>query len=430
MTPQETSPETSQATRQSVRLPGRRSPVLVPLLAVVLLGTAVLMAGSFLLKSQCFDNYVRDRDRLLCSNDIQVLYSDRGLVDRVLPYENGGLVNGQLPRGTVEYPVLTGLTAYAVSLVTTTDAGFLTVTALVLAPFGLLSAILLARLARWRALLFAFSPALLWYSFHNWDLLVVAATVGGLYAFSRARPELAAALFAVGGALKLWPIFLLAPLVLAVLRSGKRALAGWTALAGVATYVFVNLPFLLTDPQGWYAPYAFQQLRAADVTSQSIWFYAFPQVTTPQLNRLIPVLWAFGFIAAMTYGWLRSSRRVGYPFVQVCGATLCVFLLFNKAYSPQFALWLLPFFVLIRVRLGWWVAYTVFDTLVYVGFLRWLAGLPLGIDFGLAKQALILGIWGRAVMLVLLSVVFLRTAVVAEPEPLPVAAPVREPVPA
>ena len=84
-------------------------------------------------------------------------------------------------------------------------------------------------------------------------------------------------------------------------------------------------------------------------------------------------------------------------------------MLTNKAHSPQYALWLLPFFCLIRLRWGWWVAYLAIDA-VHVR-----RAVPLvlrdrpGNQYGMAYEALIIGVWGRAVMLVLLFVVMLRS---------------------
>ena len=49
----------------------------------------------------------------------------------------------------------------------------------------------------------------------------------------------------------------------------------------------------------------------------------------------------------------------------------CLFMLTNKAHSPQYALWLLPFFCLIRLRWGWWVGYLAIDAVMYVGLFRW-----------------------------------------------------------
>ena len=59
---------------------------------------------------------------------------------------------------------------------------------------------------------------------------------------------------------------------------------------------------------------------------------------------------------------------------------LCGFLLLHKVHSPQYTLWLLPFFVLLRVRWGWVVAYLVADLAMYVGIFRLFYLLNAGLD--------------------------------------------------
>lgn len=376
--------------------------------ALVLAACALLTVLGFLLKAQCIGHYSERRDARLCSNDIQVLYSSRGLADGQVPYLHGGLVDGRLTGGTVEYPVLTGLAAWLPSLVVRDEGTYLVATAVLLAPFSLLTAWLLVRMTGRRALVYGLGPPLVWYSFHNWDLLVVAAAVAAVHAWRSGRFRQCGVLLAVGASLKLWPGFFLLPLVLDRLRAGDRKGALTAGGAAAAAYAAINGPFLLANPAGWWAPYAFQGLRAADVTSNSIWYWGFAQLTTGQLNLLIPALLMLAFAGALGYGWYAAGRAGAFPFVQVCAAMLAAFMLLNKAHSPQFALWILPFFVLLRLRWGWVAAYLALDSTLYVGLFRWFFDLSRGTDFGLAKQAVILGVWGRAVCLTLLYVAFLR----------------------
>jgi hypothetical protein len=64
------------------------------------------------------------------------------------------------------------------------------------------------------------------------------------------------------------------------------------------------------------------------------------------------------------------------------------------------------------VRWGWIVAYLVADLAMYVGIFRLFyllnAGLDAGIGGGFAAQAVAIGVWGRAALLVALFVVVLR----------------------
>lgn len=381
------------------------------LLAVVLGCVAVLTLAGYLLKAQCVGHYNELRDSHLCSNDIQVLYQARGMHEHPFPYVHGDLVDGRLVGGALEYPVLTGLFAWFPALLVDDDGGYLQLTALLLAPFSFLTGWLLARMVRWRALLYALAPPLVWYSFHNWDLLVVAATVGACYAWWRQRYAWAGAWLAVGAALKFWPLLFVLPLLLDRWAARDKQGAGWSVGTFAGVFGVVNGFFLVASPRGWWAPYAFQQERAADITSNSIWYWGFPHLTTGQLNVLVPALLLVGTVAACAVGWRRAQREGAFPFVQVCGALLVLFMLTNKAHSPQYALWLLPFFCLVRLRWGWWTAYMVIDVLMYVGLFRWYYSLSTPADdSSLAYQALILGVWGRAAMLALLYVVFLRSS--------------------
>ncbi len=377
--------------------------------AVVLTACAVLTVAGFALKAQCIGDYNQARDRRLCSNDIQVLYVGRGMHRHPFPYIHGSLVHGKLRGGAIEYPVLTGVFAWLPALVARNNGSYLQLTALLLAPFSLLTAYLLTTMVRWRALIYALAPSLVWYSFHNWDLLVVCATVAAFHAWRRGATAWAAAWLAIGACLKLWPGFFIAALLLDRLRAHDRVGLRRAAIVFGAVFGSVNGVFALINVDGWYSPYAFQALRGADITSNSIWFWGLPQLSTGQLNALIPVLLALAFAAACAAGWWRSRRTGNYPFIQVSGAMLAAFMLLNKAHSPQYALWLLPFFVLIRLRWGWWVTYLALDSVFYVGLFRWFYRLSMGGDFGIEKQAVIIGVWGRAVMLVLLFVVFLRS---------------------
>ena len=91
-------------------------------------------------------------------------------------------------------------------------------------------------------------------------------------------------------------------------------------------------------------------------------------------------------------------------------------------HSPQFVLWLLPFFVLLRIRAGWILAYFVADAAIGIGFFRWQylisSGAPSGSYDALSPQLVLIGVWGRAALLIALFVVFLRSQVVELP-PLP-----------
>ena len=384
---------------------------------IVIAVCAVMLIAGFLLKAQCLaptafqEGHQYSR---LCYNDIQPLYGIRAIAEDVFPYVGGEYTeNAELVGGAIEYPVLTGLFLWFSGLFVEDGNSYLRVSALLLAPFGLVAAYLLARMSGWRALLWAASPALIYYSFHNWDLLVVAAVVGGIWFWHRDRPIWAAVLFGIGAALKMYPTLFVLPLLLESWAAGRRAEAGKVLAAGGGTALAINLPFILINASGWWATYAFHSARGPNY--DSIWGLAQTRWTAsviqmPTLNLLTAVLTLATIVVAVLYGWDRGKREGGYPFLPVAGALLVAFLLWNKVHSPQYTLWLLPFFVVLRVNIGWWLAYTAIDTVAYVGIFRWFYDITFqgrGTDT-LAYNAMAWAVWGRALLLVILLVVFLR----------------------
>ncbi|GGS19463.1 membrane protein [Actinokineospora fastidiosa] len=423
-------------------------------LAVIVLACGVTMLLGFANKDRCtgplFDEWGRSAPGFderkyadACYSDIQYLWIGRSIDQHVFPYVHGGInERGELTGGSVEYPVLTGLLIWAGALFVHTDAGFLLASALIMAPFGLVTAWLLGRLSRWRALIWALSPPLVLYAFHNWELPVVACAVAAVYVVHRGwgkrgvdrplrqRAAVAAVLLGLGFAFKIYPAIFVLPLMLYVLTGGRdgkelpegrtRDVVGMvrTALIAMGTAIAVNVPFAVIGFDGWLASFAFQGQRKADITANSIWFWALRPDSDPDngmVHAMIgvasPVLMFAAFGAACVYGWSRYLREGTFPWVAVSAAMLCGFLLLHKVHSPQYALWLVPFFVLMRVKWGWITAYFVADLAMGIGIFLWFATIaadqPAGIYDGFAAQAVMIGVWGRAALLVGLFFAFL-----------------------
>ena len=389
----------------------------MPGAAAVLAISLLFLVGGFALKAQCLAGFGGREYSQLCYNDIQPLYGIRGIADEVFPYVEGELAGSELTGGAIEYPVLTGVFMWASGLPVSTVNSYLVISAVLLAPFALVTTWLLWRMSGHRALLWAAAPAIVLYAFHNWDLLVVAAVAGGLYAWSRGRPTWAAVAFGVGGALKMYPLMFLGPLALHCLW--RRDVRGATkvVLTGAGTWLAANLPFMIANFDGWYATYGFHRQRVANF--DSIWQFGWPTWTAEHTNLVTTSLLLGSFALILASSWFVGSRRSGtYPFLQTSASLLAAFLLFNKVHSPQYTLWLLPFFVLLRVHIGWWIAYALADLAVYVGVFRWFYDFVYqGLDFTWAKKLLIAGVWSRAALLAALIAVFVTARELSQPVP-------------
>jgi len=176
---------------------------------------------------------------------------------------------------------------------------------------------------------------------------------------------LAGILIGLAVATKFYPVFLLGPLFLLCLRAGRLRAFWVTAGSAAGAWLAVNLPVAIAAPGGWSTFYRFNASRGADWGS--IWYISEKIFTwnlgTPSLN-----LYEAGAIAIAFLGvcWLAlaAGRRPRLP--QLCFLTLALFLVFNKVYSPQYVLWLLPFAVLARPR---WRAFLLWQAAEIVYFL-------------------------------------------------------------
>jgi uncharacterized membrane protein len=379
-------------------------PVYVTL--VVMVVCAFMLTAGYVLKS-CHFPHPRNL-QLLCYSDIELFYRYRDIGSLPLPYVHGGV------RGFNEYPVLTGLFAWSTARLAANPAQYLMVSAAVLGTVALGVAYLLDRITGWRALLWAGAPALALYAFHNWDVLAVAASVLGIWCWLRGHPTWAAVCFGVGGALKLYPVLFVVPLALDQLSRRGRGKAVTTLVAGLGTAAAVNVPFMIMNFGGWFATYRFHSSRQPNI--DSLWGVLLNgrRWDVTRLNLISTGLMLVTFLAVLGAGRVRSRRDGTYPFLQVCGALLAGFLLWNKVQSPQYTLWILPFLVLLRVRLLWWLLYAAIDFLVYVSVFY--LG-PRSVD--LARPYLRLSVYGRAALVAVLIAVFLRAAAAAVPDPVP-----------
>lgn len=368
----------------------------------------LLLVGGYALKAPCASGprWTGQQYRLLCYNDIQPLYELRDIDDHTFPYVTAYLI-GDLKGGGIEYPVLTGMFMWASGYLADGPNDYLKISALLLAPFALLIAWLLTRMAALRAFFWAAAPSVVLYAFHNWDLLVVAAAVVGLYMWWTGRYSAAAIAFGVGGALKLYPLLLLAPLFLDRWAAGDRLKAWRTGWWGLGTVFAINLPFIYWNPPSWWLTYRFHSLRYPN--PDSLWGEIAPRMDPSILNPLTAALTAVTCGAALWWGYRRATREGTFPFLQIGGAVVAAFLLWSKVQSPQYMLWLLPFFVLLRVRATWWVVAMAVDVVAYVAVFRYLYDIRYGDASADAAQIVMtVSTYIRAALWAALVVVFAR----------------------
>lgn len=414
---------------------GRR-PVRVVELVVMCVVAVALTVGSLLHKLRCAEQGLglADVTGRACLGDTLSLWGIRDLGTHVFPYVGALQADPPLPPGTLEYPTLTGLWAWASALFVDTLPAFLVVTAVTFVPVVVVVTVMLAKTAGRRAWLFAATPPLFLYALYNWDLLTVLCTVAGLFAAVRwpggrapvRRAVVVGALFGLGGAFKLYPVAFVAPFALAFLVDAALAWpdrlrrAGAAVGAAVAVLVAANLPFALIAPASWFSVIRFQGIRDVDPSTLSVWYWGlqpWSASTDPQtqhtLNLLATAATAVTVVAVLVAGVVIGIRRGRMPWIETSAALLCAYLVSNKVDSLQYVLWLLPFFVVVRVRIGWALAYIGANLLLFFGWFRSFYLHAVGTTGRTyADEALSVGIWGQAILLVVLVFVFLRARAV------------------
>ena len=347
---------------------------------VVLAVCALVFAAGMVQHAPCYDTGWSDgqvRYADMCYSDLPYLYVDRGFAELNWPYSDDAQVRARYT--VMEYPVGISYYAWGTAWLTHWLSGspdlsdrydlslsdlfgydgvprenklYISINTVGFAVCALLAAWFLSRAHRrrpWDAMLFAASPVLLFDSMVNWDLLAVVCVAGALWSWSRGRPVLTGALIGLGTAVKLYPLFLLGGLVVICVRERRLARLGAAVLAASTTWVVVNAPALLTGPDQWKVFWTFNRTRGADLGS--VWL-AVQQMTQTTIEHSTINTWSWVFFGCWCVGVLALGllARETPRLAQLGLLVVAGFLLVNKVYSPQYALWLLPLAVLARPR--------------------------------------------------------------------------------
>jgi len=375
----------------------------------VLAATVVTLGLGAALKWPCGSGSWGDgrQYKRLCYTDIVPLYGTERLQSGRLPYLDACPV--EAGNSCDEYPVLTMYFMWLSAWIGRGYGGFYYVNVVGLAAAALVTAWALFRLVGSRALYFAMAPTLLIYGFVNWDLLAVALGVGGTLAFARNRDGWSGALLGLGAAAKLFPALLLVPFVIQRVRSGRRDRAGTLVASAALAYAVVNLPFALLASHEWSTFFRFNALRPVDW--DSLWF-----VVCQRLHGGTGCSWSPGLVNELSLGLfvvvatglflLRRSREPDFPAWTFAFPLIVAFLLTNKVYSPQYGLWLLPWFALALPNPWLFGLFEATDILVFVTRFTWFGrlsadggnpvfsgfhGAPLGaFEFAVVLRAMVL----------------------------------------
>ena len=273
-------------------------------------------------------------------------------------------VNSQL-----EYPVLTGLFIRLMAIIGGDLRGYYIANTVFLIAFAVGSTFLLHRMLQpaeqdklWRYWIFA--PSMLVFSVYNWDLLAIFCVVMAMYLVWKKRDFSAAFFLALGTWAKLYPIFYFLPLLLKQDNWRKRTNI---ILIAAAVMLALNLPFAIANFDSWAYFFTFNSGRIS--TFDSIWTvfrWGFPGLQNEKVINSLSLA-----IFAGWYFWMVWKYRSESVFKSWYMATL-IFLMTNKVFSPQYLLWLLPFFtVLPAPKYGRFLAMEISNLIILILTLSW-----------------------------------------------------------
>jgi uncharacterized membrane protein len=321
----------------------------------------------------------------MCYSDIAYLYPARGLAEGILPYTPVDDLPASARPATsaddhqvsIEYPVLTGVWMGLAGAVThligkdpdvsklphaevtsnldvqhdgtvfwgVNAVGFFVVLLLAMALL-----VLAQRRRPWDALYVAAAPVLALTAMINWDVLAIGMVAGALWAWSTRRPVVAGIFIGLGTATKLYPLFILGPLLVLCFR--ERRMAAWTktAAAALVAWLVVDLPIYIWSPDEFLWFWQFNSSRGADYGSLWLVNAIYRPDHAASAHTINLVTWVFfgACCLLITLLGLLAARRPRLP--QLVLLVTVAFLVVNKVYSPQYVLWLLPFAVLARPR--------------------------------------------------------------------------------
>lgn len=269
----------------------------------------------------------------------------------------------------IEYPVLMGLFMRAMAIIGGDIRGYYIANTLALIALAVGGTFLLYKLVRseeqnklWRYWIFA--PSMLVFSIYNWDLIAVFCVIAAMYLVWKERDFSAAFFLALGTWAKLYPIFYFLPLLLK--QDGWRRKGGVILVAGAVTLA-LNLPFAIANFDSWAYFFTFNSGRIS--TFDSIWTvlrWGFQGLQDEKvINSLSLSIFAFWYLFAM---WKYRSESI---FKSWYMATL-IFMMTNKVFSPQYLLWLLPFFVALPSPKYWkFLTFEISNSIILIFTLSW-----------------------------------------------------------
>ncbi len=294
------------------------------------------------------DSYVH-----ACYSDIPILFGARSLDTHQWAYKGGA--------NAVEYPVVMGSVMWATSWIGSSVAhaekNYFDFNAILIALLFIFSVLIVWKIRPEYAYLSALSPGVIAALYINWDLWGIVTMMLAIYYFDRQRLTLSSSLMALSIATKFFPVFLLLPIAIILWRKEDGRKVFKYLSTTFIVWLAINLPVMLTTPQGWWHFYKLNLDRGSDWGS--LWYsLTLLGVHIRYLNYLTMATLLVVLVGMLVFllEVERPPKLAEVSFI-LLAATLCI----GKVYSPQYVLWLVPLAVIALRRRGHLLAFWVWQ---------------------------------------------------------------------
>jgi uncharacterized membrane protein len=190
--------------------------------------------------------------------------------------------------------------------------------------------------------LYILAPAVVMALNLNWDLWAMLPMLASLYYFERKKHNLSAILLGLSIAAKFFPVVLLLPISIYMVRAKEfKEFIKYAAVTGISWLIF-NLPVMLTSFEGWKFFYTFSFSRGmGDGSIYSVLMklgldFGFNNIVYYLLNGLL-----FGVVITLVI-----KNKDNLPVTTTAFLAMFAFTYFGKQYSMQYVIWLTPLAVL------------------------------------------------------------------------------------
>jgi uncharacterized membrane protein len=360
---------------------------------IILALMCLTLAASWVQKSPCQTGDWQNNIQYtrFCYTDVLALYYAEGLNEGKVPYKDH----------PVEYPVVTGYFMGALGLPVheygekhpeiNQGTWFYNANALVLSALAVATAAIILALRRrrpWDAAIFALSPIIFFTATVNWDFLAIGLAAIGMYLFAKRKPAWAGVFFGLGAAAKLWPLFILGPILVLAIRSKTVKSWVWAMLTTAGTWALVNFPVFYWYHESWLRFFRLNNERPIDWGT--FWYvgryldgkwnsgapgdqgpFQWLSDHVPTLNYVSYALFGLACVGVGVLALLAPRRP---RLSQLAFLVVAAFLITSKVWSQQYVLWLLPLIVLARPRWGAVIAWTVAEFGYFTAFYAELLG--------------------------------------------------------